>query len=83
MSVEVAEPPAGGVTEVGDRVHVAPVGHPETLKLTAELKPFNDVTVIVEVLLLPFLMLSELGDADREKSDGADGAVTVRLTVVE
>ena len=48
-SVDVAEPPDGGVTEVGDRVHVAPVGHPETLKLTAELKPFNDVTVAVEL----------------------------------
>jgi hypothetical protein len=46
------------------------------------LKPFNEVTVIVEAPLFPLLMLSELGDADREKSAAGD-AVTTRLTVVE
>lgn len=45
-SVEAAEPPDGGVTGLGDRVHAAPLGHPETVKLTAELKPFDDVTVM-------------------------------------
>jgi len=52
-SVEAAEPPDGGVTGLGDRVHVAPLGHPETVKLTAELKPFNDVTVMDALAELP------------------------------
>jgi len=48
VSFEVAEPPEGGVMDRGDKVQVTPLGYPETLILTAELKPFNEVTVIVE-----------------------------------
>jgi len=72
-SVDIAEPPDGGVTEVGDNVQVAPVGHPETLRSTAELKPFNDPTVIVEVPELPCWIVREPGDADKEKSGVGGG----------
>ena len=70
VRLELAEPPEG-ITELADKVHVTRCGH-ATVKLTAELKPFDGVTVIVEAPLLPFLMLSELGDADREKSGLGD-----------
>jgi hypothetical protein len=43
------------------------------------LNPFNAVVVMVDVPEAPFLMLSELGEAEMEKSPGA-GAVTVTLT---
>ena len=46
--IDVAGPPGGGVTEEGDGVQVTPVGH-EAVRLTAELKPFNEVTVTVYV----------------------------------
>ena len=82
VSLEVAEPPEGGVTERDDKVQVTPLGYPETVRPTAELKPFNEVTVIVETPLYPLLMLSELGDTDREKS-AADCALTMRPAVVE
>jgi len=77
----VIEPPEGGVTEAGDKVQVTPAGH-EAVKSTTELNPFNDPTVIVEVPELPCWIVREPCDADKEKS-ASDGAVTVRLTVVE
>jgi len=49
VKVDVAEPPEGGVTEVGLKTAVVPVGRPEMDRLTAELKPLKDVTVMVEV----------------------------------
>ncbi len=48
VNVDVAEPPDGGVTDVGESVQVESAGHPdETLSPTEELKPLNDVTVTV------------------------------------
>jgi len=78
-SVDVARPPDEGVTEVGDNVQVAPVGHPETLMFTAELKPFNDAMVIVELAEPPCWIVRELGDAEMEKS----GPFVVALAVLE
>ena len=49
VSVDVAVPSAGGVTEVALNAVVTPSGAPETERLTAELKPFNEVTVMVEM----------------------------------
>lgn len=46
VNVDVAMPPDGGVTDVGENMHVeGSAGHPESVRLTAELKPFTDVTV--------------------------------------
>jgi hypothetical protein len=49
---DVAGAPGVGVTEVGDGVQVTPVGH-EAVKVTGELKPFSDDTVIVDMPELP------------------------------
>jgi len=49
VRVEVAEPPEVRVTEVGLSVAVTPVGAPETERLTLPVKPFREVTVIVDV----------------------------------
>jgi len=69
LSVEVPELFAGGVTEVGFRVQVAFVGQPdETVRLTALLNPFNDVTVMVEFPVLPCATVSDVGLAESEKS---------------
>ena len=51
--VDVAEPPEGGVTDVGSRVAVMPVGAPETDRPTAPLKPLIEAIVMVEVPELP------------------------------
>lgn len=80
VSVVVAEP-LEGVNEGEDRIQVKPVLLHEAVRPTLELKPFNPVTVIVEILLLPFLMLSELGDADNEKSGGKALCVVVHAVL--
>ena len=78
VSVDVAEPPDGGVTRVDDKVHLEPVGQPERVKFTVELKPFSEVTVKVELPELRGWIVRELGDADKEKSGGVDPAATFR-----
>jgi len=78
VRVDVAEPPEGGVTEVGLKVLVVPVGRPEIERLTAELKPLKDVIVIVEVPEAPCVIVKDDGEADIVKSGAA---VTVRLTL--
>jgi hypothetical protein len=72
VSLDVVELPAGGVTELGENEHVEPVGHPDTASATAELNPFNDVTVIVELSEPVCWTVREVGDADREKSGFGD-----------
>jgi len=67
----VAVPPTGGVIGLMLKLVVTPVGAPETDKVTAELKPSTEVTVMVDVPELPSVILSEVGDADMEKSGGA------------
>jgi hypothetical protein len=53
VSVEVALPLAGGVTGLVENAAVTPEGSPEALKVVAELKPPELVTVMVLVPLLP------------------------------
>jgi len=79
VRVDVAVPPEGGVTEVGLKVPVVPLGRPEIDRLTAELKPFKDVMVMVEVPEAPGAMERDVGEAVMEKS-GAEA--TVRDIVV-
>ena len=61
---------AAGVTDAGDReqVTVAFTGVIAQVKATAELKLFNDVTVIVEVVEFPAAVVAEAGEADKLKS---------------
>jgi len=73
VSVEVAVLFAGGVTGLVLIEHVVLAGHPlVTDRPTALLKPFKDVTVIVEPPELPRVTSIAVGLADREKS-GAGG----------
>jgi hypothetical protein len=78
VSIDVAEPPDGGVTGVDDKVQFEPVGQPERVKFIVELKPFSDVTVKVELPELPCWIVRELGDADKEKSGAVDPTATFR-----
>ena len=48
------------------KLAVTPVGRPEAERLTDPVKPLTGVTVIVLFPLVPWVMLSEEGDADRE-----------------
>ena len=73
LRMEVAVPPAAGVTGVTLGVHVAFAGQPDTVKPTALLKLFNDVTVSVEVPDAPCVIESDDdGLADSEKLGVAD-----------
>ena len=50
VKFDAAVLPDGGVTRLALNEAVTPDGTPETDRATAELKPFRDVTVMVEVL---------------------------------
>ncbi len=58
---------------------VTPRGKPEADKLTLPVKPFCDVTMMVDVILPPRARLNEFGEAVRAKFGGG---TTVRETVV-
>lgn len=81
VSVEVALPFAGGVTGLVENVAVTPLGRPEALSVVAELKPPVLVTVIVLVPLLPWVTVSEAGEALTLKF-GVAVELTVRASVV-
>jgi len=58
---------------------VTPRGRPEADKPTLPVKPFSDVTMIVDVILPPRARLKEFGEAARAKFGAG---TTVRETVV-
>ena len=60
--------PADGVTVSGEKMHVAPVGNPEQLKETVELKPPTGVIEIEVVPNCPAVTVDDAGVAAREKS---------------
>ena len=66
--VEVAAP--DGVTVAGEKLHDAPLGNPEQLNETGELKPFWGVTETAVVPLCPPVTVSDVGEATMEKSGG-------------
>jgi hypothetical protein len=72
VSVEDPLPFAGGVTEVGLKDAVTPLGKPDAESETAELKLLVLVTVIVLLPLFPWLIVSEDGEAESEKSGVGD-----------
>ncbi len=75
-SVDEADPPDVTASEVELSVAVKPAGADAATE-TVPLNPLSDATVIVELPEVPCWILSELGDADKEKSE------TARLIVVE
>jgi hypothetical protein len=80
VKVDVAEVSGDGVIELLLKLVVTPAGAPEIVSATAELKPFREVTVIVDVPKLPCWIVKEVGDADIEKS-GAGVICSVICTV--
>src|SRR6266496_626736 len=78
-NVVPTDPFGAGVSEALSRVQVASSGQPDTLKLSALLNPFSEVTVIVDVPCdPPSATVNEDGLADIEKS----GITTFSVTVV-
>lgn len=57
-----------GVTFGGAKVQVVPAGSPEHANVTLELNPFCGATEIVVVPFVPDATVSEVGDAEIEKS---------------
>ncbi len=78
---EVAEPFAGGVTGLRLKLQLAPVGQPATLKPTAPLKLFNELTVTGELPAAFCASVSDVGLAEMEKF-GTGGTFTVPDTVI-
>ena len=66
VSVELALPPAGGVTGLLEKDAVTPLGKPAAPSVTAELKPLMLVAETVLAPLAPWVMLTEPGLADSE-----------------
>jgi hypothetical protein len=78
-SVVEAELLDGGVSELVSNVQVAAEGQPLTLRPTALLNVFREVTLIVDVPSAPpCVTVIEVGFADIEKS----GITTFSVTVV-
>ena len=66
------------------KVAVTPAGNPEADKLTLPLKPFEGVTVIVLLPLLPWVMVTAEGETDSEKfAVAAGGGRTQALAALE
>jgi hypothetical protein len=66
VTVEVPEP--GAATEAGLKLTVTPVGAPEEVRATAELKPPETAVVMVEVPLLPATTETAPGEAEIVKA---------------
>lgn len=72
----------GVVAEAGLNAAVTPLGSPDADRLTLPLKPFTGLTVTVSVPLVPWVILTLFGEADRLKSGVADDpAVSVYIAV--
>jgi hypothetical protein len=65
LMVEVPEP--GAAMEVGLKLTVTPVGWPDAVNATAELKPPETAVVIVDVPLLPCTTETDAGEAEMVK----------------
>jgi hypothetical protein len=78
--VELADPPAAGVTDDGLKVAVTP-GIADAASDTAELNPLTELMLRVELPEPPGCMLTELGEGEIEKS-GCGGGVEEPYTAV-
>lgn len=79
VNLDVPEP--GAAIDDGLKIPVTPVGRPEAVSATAELKPPETALVTVTYPLAPSASEPELGETERVKLGGT-GAVTVSETVV-
>jgi hypothetical protein len=69
------------VVLAGLKLAVTPEGSPLAARLTDPEKPFTGFTVIVLVAAFPWVMVNEVGEAEREKS-GTGAGFTVKERVV-
>lgn len=76
--VEVAVPFAGGVTGFVEATHEASPGHPLTVRFTAALNAFSEVTVAVTWKLCPAVMVPVVGES--VTANDVTGAVPVPLS---
>jgi hypothetical protein len=81
VRVEFTLPFAGGVTGLGEKAAVTPLGRPVAVSVVAELKLFWLVMVMVLVPLAPWTTVREAGEAPMVKF-GVCEAFTVRARVV-
>jgi len=58
VRIEDTADPAVGVTDDGANWNVSPAGNPETLRLTADLKPFSGITLIIALPEAPCVKVS-------------------------
>ena len=77
MSVSAEDPEPGAAIDVGLNAAVAPVGNPDALSATAELKP---PATVVAIVLVPWAPCATDTDAGKAEMVNA-GAVTVSDTV--
>ena len=82
LRVRVVETgPPLGVTLAGAKVQLEAAGKPLQEKLTAELMPFTGLTVMVNMVDWPALMVAFAGDAETVKSPPALPTTSVLLAV--
>jgi hypothetical protein len=68
------------VTDAGLKLALA-FGIPLTSRFTVPVKPFRALTMIVDVLMVPWTIDRELGEADSEKSGMFNTTVVVWVRV--
>ena len=78
VNVDVPEP--GAAMDAGLNAAVTPVGIPDAVKATAELKPPDTVVVRVDLPVLPCATETDVGEAASVKA-GTGAEVTVSETV--
>jgi len=78
VTMELAVPPAGGTTVLGEKSIITPPGWPLADRETDEEKPFTELTYAPVVAELPALMLTLEGEMLIPKSPGG-AAMTSRV----
>jgi hypothetical protein len=78
VNVELPVP----VTDVGEKLAVAPVGNPLALSVTTPVNPFSAAMLAVYVVALPTVTVRVPGLPEIVKSAPGGGAFTSKLTVV-
>jgi len=72
-----------GVPDIGLKLQVVPVGHPEQLHDTVCVVPLTNVAVVVKVVDPPATTIRVGGEAETLNSKVGDGGPTISCTVVE
>jgi hypothetical protein len=75
VNVEDAEPPLGGVTELGEANANTPLGCPDTLRATGELNPLSELTATVVEADPPTLTV--MGETGLSEKSGLTAAIFV------